>query len=54
MSKAKKVLYIAQEIMPYLPESEMAANGRNLPQAIQEKGKEIRTFILLLMTLTTL
>jgi len=45
MSKAKKVLYIAQEIMPYLPESEMAANGRNLPQAIQEKGKEIRTFM---------
>ncbi|MFA6831834.1 MAG: glycogen/starch synthase [Bacteroidaceae bacterium] len=45
MSKAKKVLYIAQEIMPYLPESEMAANGRYLPQAIQEKGKEIRTFM---------
>lgn len=45
MSKAKKVLYIAQEIVPYLPESEMAANGRYLPQAIQEKGKEIRTFM---------
>lgn len=31
--------------MPYLPESEMSHIGRYLPQGIQEKGKEIRTFM---------
>lgn len=41
----KKVLFISQEITPYLPESEIAEIGRNLPQGIQEKGKEIRTFM---------
>jgi len=40
-----KVLYVSQEITPYLPESEMSIIGRNLPQAIQEKGREIRTFM---------
>ena len=43
--KANKVLFITQEITPYLPESEMANVGRFLPQAIQEKGREIRTFM---------
>lgn len=41
----KKILFISQEITPYLPESEMAHIGRFLPQGIQEKGKEIRTFM---------
>lgn len=41
----KKVLYISQEITPYLPENEMSAKGRYLPQGIQEKGWEIRTFM---------
>lgn len=41
----KKILFISQEIMPYLPESEMSHIGRFLPQGIQEKGKEIRTFM---------
>ncbi|MBB4034603.1 starch synthase [Dysgonomonas hofstadii] len=41
----KKVLYITQEITPYLPESPIATNCRYLPQAIQEKGQEIRTFM---------
>jgi starch synthase len=40
-----KVLYVSQEITPYLPESEMSVIGRNLPQAIQERGREIRTFM---------
>lgn len=40
-----KVLYISQEIMPYLSETEMSVIARNLPQGIQEKGKEIRTFM---------
>jgi len=41
----KRVLFITQEIFPYLPESTLSNNGRYLPQAIQEKGKEIRTFM---------
>ncbi|MDH6358360.1 starch synthase [Parabacteroides sp. PF5-9] len=42
---AKKILFIAQEITPYLPESEIATISRNLPQGIQERGREIRTFM---------
>lgn len=45
MSKVNKVLYISQEIFPYLPESEMANMGRNLPQLVQDKGLETRTFM---------
>jgi starch synthase len=43
--KPTKVLFISQEIFPYLPESEIATICRDLPQGIQEKGKEIRTFM---------
>ena len=42
---AKKVLFVTQEIFPYLPESTISTNCRYLPQAIQERGKEIRTFM---------
>jgi starch synthase len=42
---AKKVLFITQEITPYLPESEISMICRDLPQGIQERGKEIRTFM---------
>lgn len=42
---AKRILFIAQEITPYLPESEIATICRNLPQGIQERGREIRTFM---------
>lgn len=45
MTKANKVLFITQEITPYVSESEMSLVGRKLPQAIQEKGREIRTFM---------
>lgn len=41
----KKILYITQEITPYLPETPIADISRFLPQAIQEKGHEIRTFM---------
>jgi len=41
----KKVLFISQKIYPYLPEDEMSKIGRLLPQGIQERGKEIRTFM---------
>ena len=43
--ESKKVLFVSQEITPYLPESELSQIGRKLPQAIQETGKEIRTFM---------
>lgn len=42
---AKKILYITQEITPYLPESTISVTSRYLPQAIQERGREIRTFM---------
>ena len=42
---AKKVLFITQEITPYLPESDISTICRDLPQGIQERGKEIRTFM---------
>lgn len=42
---SKKVLYVSQEVTPYLPESPTSVNSRYLPQAIQEKGHEIRTFM---------
>ena len=43
--KKVRVLYISQEITPYLPESHMSHISRHLPQGIQEKGNEIRTFM---------
>jgi len=41
----KKILFISQEIVPFLPKSEMSVRARKLPQGIQEKGREIRTFM---------
>jgi starch synthase len=38
-----KVLFVTQEITPYLKDSHMGMIGRYLPQGIQEKGREIRT-----------
>ncbi len=40
-----KVLFVQQEITPYLKETHMGHIGRHLPQGIQEKKKEIRTFM---------
>lgn len=41
----KRVLFISQEITPYLPETKMSKIARHLPQGVQERGKEIRTFM---------
>ena len=41
----KRVLFVNSEMSPYLPESEIASIGRHLPQGIQEKKKEIRSFM---------
>jgi len=40
-----KVLFVAQEITPYLKDTPMSLIGLHLPQGIQERGKEIRTFM---------
>lgn len=40
-----KILYVSQEITPYLPENEMSEVGRYLPQLMQEEGCKIRTFM---------
>ena len=37
----RKILFINQEITPYVPETEMSIMGKALPQAMQEKGHEI-------------
>ena len=42
---AKKILFINQEIAPYVPDSELSLLGRDLPHSIQEQGFEIRTFM---------
>ena len=40
-----KILYICQQIMPYLPENEESYLCRQLSQAMQERSNEIRTFM---------
>ena len=42
---AKRVLFVNSEIFPYLPETDIANIGRYLPQGIQERKKEIRSFM---------
>ncbi len=42
--EANKILFITQEITPFVPKSEIATVGRELPQATQERGKQIRIF----------
>ena len=44
MEKAK-ILFVTQEITPYLPESHMGTICRYLPQGTQERKREIRTFM---------
>ena len=40
-----KILFINQEITPYVPETPMALLGQKLPESIQARGIEIRTFM---------
>ena len=41
----KKVLFISQEIAPYVPERRLSQIGRLFPQCIKEHGVEERTFM---------
>lgn len=41
----EKILFITQEIAPYLPADPISTLGRFLPVSMQEKGFEVRTFM---------
>lgn len=43
--KNNKILFISQEIAPYLTDTPMSALGRSLPVSMQERGFEVRTFM---------
>ena len=43
--KGKKILYVNQEVEPYIVGSHLAQQGANLPRAALENGAEVRTFI---------
>lgn len=45
MKNGAKVLFISQEIYPYLNENPYSLLGRKLPQVAQEAGCETRTFM---------
>ncbi|MBR5736830.1 MAG: glycogen/starch synthase [Bacteroidales bacterium] len=45
MSEPVRVLYVSSEIYPYSQESPVSIVGRFLPQGVQEKGREIRSFM---------
>ena len=42
---AKRIMFVNSEIFPYLPENHIANIGRYLPQGIQERRNEIRSFM---------
>ncbi|MEE1315833.1 MAG: glycogen/starch synthase [Prevotella sp.] len=44
MEKAKKILFLTQEIEPYVNETTLSSISRNLIPAVQETGREVRTF----------
>ena len=41
----KKILFINQEISPYVPDNSLSLMGKDLPQSMQERNHEIRTFM---------
>ena len=42
---AKKILFINQESVPYVPDNDLSLMGKALPQVLQDNGHEIRTFM---------
>ena len=45
MNTKQKILYISQEITPYLRETPMGLLSKTIPQKVQEKGFEARAFM---------
>ncbi len=43
--RMKKVLFVNQDITPYVAETELSLMGKMVPQRIQEAGTEIRVFM---------
>ena len=41
----KKILFINQEITPYVPDNALSLMGKELPKVMQERSHEIRTFM---------
>ena len=41
----KRILYVSQEITPYLPVNDLSKTARFLPQAMNESGIEVRLFM---------
>lgn len=41
----RKILFVTQEIAPYLPSNEISDIGKSLPQTLHGKGYEVRTFM---------
>lgn len=44
MEKAKKILFLTQEIEPYVSETPLGLISRSFIPAVQESGREVRTF----------
>ena len=42
---AHKIIFVSQEISPYLSVTDFARWGRSLPQSIQQQNYEVRTFM---------
>lgn len=40
-----RVLYVSQEITPFLPDTSLSSISRKLPQGVQEIDKEVRVFM---------
>ncbi len=43
--KASRILFIAQEVNPYVPESHITELGRKVPLGAMGKGREVRAFM---------
>ena len=41
----KKILFVNQDMVPYVDETEVSKAGRTVAQKVQETGQEIRTFM---------
>ena len=45
MAKAKKILFIVQEMVPYVPDTQISKFGREVAEVTQAKKREIRSFM---------
>ncbi|MCR4920102.1 MAG: glycogen/starch synthase [Bacteroidaceae bacterium] len=45
MAKAKKILFIVQEMTPYVPDTQISKFGREVAESTQAKKREIRSFM---------